>query len=95
MMLCFDRRWLAVHGLSPMDFSGFIHDAGQPTAHFTVLKYRGIDSRRVIVDETAPLYHIGVDETYPPMRFLVSDHDMEKPIGADLSGAVDPSAFRL
>lgn len=77
MMLCFDRRWLAVHGLSPMDFSGFIHDAGQPTAHFTVLKYRGIDSRRVIVDETAPLYHIGVDETYPPMRFLVSDHDME------------------
>ncbi|MBR6792932.1 MAG: hypothetical protein IKM48_01065, partial [Clostridia bacterium] len=77
MMLCFDKRWLGAHGLSPMDFDGFIHDAGQPTAHFNVLKERGIDSRRVIVDDSAPLYHIGVDEEYPPMLFIVSDNDME------------------
>ncbi len=77
MMLCFDRRWLGAHGLNPMDFDGFIHDAGQPTAHFNVLKERGLDTRRVIVDDSAPLYHIGVDEEYPPMLFIVSDNDME------------------
>ena len=57
--------------------NGFVHDAGQPTCHFNELKYRGIDSRRVMVDERAPLYHIGARESYPPMLFLVSDDDME------------------
>jgi dipeptidyl aminopeptidase/acylaminoacyl peptidase len=77
MMLCFDKQWLSKYGISPTDITGFIHNAGQPTAHFNVLKYKGIDPKRVIVDETAPLYHIGVDEKYPPMMFLVADHDME------------------
>lgn len=76
MMLCFDRRRLAAHNLSPMDFAGFVHDAGQPTCHFNVLRERGIDSRRVIIDDSAPLYHI-CDDPYPPMLFIVADHDME------------------
>ena len=53
------------------------HDAGQPTKHFTVLKYAGEDSRRIIVDETAPLYHVGKAEKYAPMRFIVSDNDID------------------
>ena len=77
MMLCFDKSWLMPYGLSPLDIKGYIHDAGQPTAHFTVLKYSGIDSKRVIIDETAPIYHIGVDEKYSPMLFIVSDEDRE------------------
>ena len=77
MMLCFDKRWLGKHGISPLQITGYIHDAGQPTAHFNVIKYSGIDSRRVIVDETAPLYYIGVDEEYSPMLFIVSDNDMQ------------------
>ena len=77
MMLCFDRKWLAKYNISPMDVSGFIHDAGQPTAHFKVLAERGIDSRRVIIDDSAPLYHIGVDNEYPRMLFIVSDNDMQ------------------
>ena len=76
-MLCFDKHYLAKHGLVPMDITGFIHDAGQPTAHFNVLRERGIDSRRVIIDESAPLYHVGVDEQYPPMLVIVSDRDMK------------------
>lgn len=76
-MLCFDNRWLAEFGISPIQIAGFVHDAGQPTAHFNVLKYRGIDSRRVIVDETAPLYHIGEAAEYSPMLIIVSDNDME------------------
>lgn len=77
MMLCFDARWLGAHGLRAMDFAGFIHDAGQPTKHFNVLKEQGLDSRRVIIDETAPLYHVGAEEYYPPMLFIVSDNDMQ------------------
>ena len=77
MMLCFDKRYLASVGLDNSSIFGYFHDAGQPTAHFNVLKYAGIDSRRIIVDETAPLYFIGMEKEYPRMRFIVSDNDME------------------
>lgn len=76
MMLCFDRRWLNEVKMSNDDIAGYFHDAGQPTAHFNVLTNSGINHKRVIVDETAPLYYIGVEEKYPPMRFIVSDQDM-------------------
>lgn len=76
-MLCFDRSWLEKHNICPMDITGFIHDAGQPTCHFSVLEERKIDSRRVIIDDTSSLYHIGKDENYPPMLIIVSDNDME------------------
>lgn len=76
MMLCYDKKWLGIHRISPMDIAGFLHDAGQPTAHFNSLRERGIDSRRIIVDETAPLYYIGLEKEYPPMLHLVSTNDM-------------------
>ena len=76
-MLGFDKRWLASYGISPMDIAGFVHDAGQPTCHFRVLQERGIHKHRVIIDDSAPLYHVGEDETYPPMLILVSDDDMK------------------
>lgn len=75
-MLCFDEKYLAKHGVSLLDITGFIHDAGQPTAHFNVLREKGIDSRRIIVDETAPLWYVGLAEKYPPMLFTWSDNDM-------------------
>ena len=77
MMLCFDPRYYKAVGLAPEDIAGYIHDAGQPTAHFNVLKYSGIEPRRVIVDETAPMWHIGRAKEYPPMIFLVSEDEME------------------
>ena len=77
MMLCFDKSYLAPYKIDPVNIDGFIHDAGQPTAHFNVLREKGIDSRRVIIDETAPLYHIGRETEYAPMLFIVSDNDME------------------
>ena len=76
-MLCFDKRWLANHGMKPTDITGFVLDAGQPTCHFNVLRERGIDTRRVMIDDSAPLYHIGADKEYPPMLVIVSDDDME------------------
>ena len=77
MMLCFDKRWLGKYGIDPMDIDGFIHDAGQPTKHFSILKELGMEGKRIVVDEAAPLYYVGVAETYPPMTFIVSDSDIK------------------
>ena len=75
-LLCFNKEYLARHNINVMDIAGFVHDAGQPTAHFNVLAKSGIDGKRVIVDERAPLYYVGVDSEYPPMLIIVSDNDM-------------------
>ena len=64
MMLCFDESYLKNVGLLPTDIDAYIHDAGQPTSHFNVLKEFGRDSRRVIVDETAPMYFVGEAKSY-------------------------------
>ena len=76
-MLCYDESYLKHFGISLSSIAGFILDAGQPTCHFRILKERGIDSRRVIVDESAPLYHIEEGKAYPPMQIIVSDQDMQ------------------
>lgn len=75
-MLCFDPSWLAKHGIQPLDIAGYVLDAGQPTCHFNVLRERGIDTRRVIIDDSAPLYHIAAGKQYPPMLIIVSDDDI-------------------
>ena len=77
MMLCFDSRYLAPHGMKPTDIAGYIHNSGQPTTHFNVLRERGMDHRRTVVDEAAPIYHIGEAKEYSPMLFIASyDRDM-------------------
>ena len=76
-MLCFDKKYLNMYGIDSDKIDGYIFDAGQPTSHFNVLKERGIDSRRIIVDETAPLYHITGGRDYAKMQIFVSDHDIE------------------
>ena len=76
MMLCFDNRYYQKAGVPDGFVTAYIHDAGQPTSHFNVLKEFGIDSRRVIVDQTAPIYFVGTAPEYPPMLFIVSDNDM-------------------
>ncbi len=76
MMLCFDAKYLAVHGLTPDVFGGFIFDAGQPTVHFNVLREAGLDTQAVVVDERAPMYHVRRDCSYPPMLFLCAQMDI-------------------
>lgn len=75
-MLCFDRRYLDAVGLAPERFSGFVLDAGQPTTHFNVLRERGEDPKRCVVDEAAILYHIA--DARPARRLLIlyADRDM-------------------
>lgn len=76
-MLCFDQKYLKWAGLDGDVIAGYVHDAGQPTAHFNVLSKNGIDNRRIIVDESAPLYHVGTTDKYAPMLIIASDNDMQ------------------
>lgn len=76
MMLCFDERYLGAHGMRPSDFAGFFFDAGQPTVHFNVLRERGLDTRRILIDEAAPLYHVGEPEGRLPVLITVAENDM-------------------
>ncbi len=75
-MLCFDKTYLAKHGIDSDNITGYVMDAGQPTSHFNVLKERGFDYRRVIIDETAPIYHITANRSYAPMLVITAEHDM-------------------
>ena len=75
-MLCFDAKYFGKHGFAPEDIRGFVLDAGQPTQHFNVLRESGIDTRRVIIDERAPLYYVGIADHYSPMCIIVSDNDI-------------------
>ena len=75
-MLCFDKKYLKMHGIDADSVSGYIMDAGQTTAHFNVLVERGLDSRRIVVDEAAPLYHICEGRNYPPMQIILAENDM-------------------
>lgn len=77
MMLCFDDRYLAGAGLAPDAIAGYVHDAGQPTTHFNVLRERGLDTRRVLSDEAAPIWHVGLKQKLSPMFVIWSDRDME------------------
>lgn len=78
MMLCFNKFFLANEGVNPYLITGYIHDAGQPTTHFNILKHeRGMHQNAVVVDEAAPLYYINNrDMVKTNMLFIVSDNDM-------------------
>lgn len=77
MMLCFNPAYLRAAGVESTAIRGYVHNAGQPTTHFRVLKERGLDGRRLVVDDAAPLYYVGLEKEYPPMLFLAADSDME------------------
>ena len=77
MMLCFDKRYLGLYDIKPTDVTAFIHDAGQPTTHFNVMRERGFDRRRVMIDDAAPIYYIGEAENYAPMLFTEASNDLD------------------
>ena len=77
MLLCFDGHYLAVHSIdSKTDIDGYIFISGQPTTHMNVLKEDGTDSRVVMIDERAPLYHLR-DGSGPSLLITCTDEDIK------------------
>lgn len=76
MLLCYDKAYLSRHGLTPKDIKAYIHDAGQPTVHFNVLREDGIPRFNCRIDARAPIYHVGEDKDYPPQQFFVASRDI-------------------
>lgn len=82
MMLAFDTHYLSLYGIdskSKDDIAGFFCDSGQPTVHFNILRERGLDTRLIRVDESAPVYHISEQhfpDKLPRYDLIVSDNDI-------------------
>jgi hypothetical protein len=76
MMLCMDKKYLAIHGIDPDNLQGYIFDGAQPTVHWNVLREAGEDEKKVVIDERSAIYHIAGGRKYPPMLTLCADKDM-------------------
>lgn len=76
MLLCFEQRWLAAARVDVDDIDGWVFDGGQPTTHFNVLRERGLDPRRVVVDEAAPLFHVGERSSLAPTLITLAADDI-------------------
>lgn len=77
MMLCYDAKYLGAHGIDPTDIDLYVHDAGQPTTHFNICTERGLPRYRCIVDEAAPLYHVGLAKEYSYQLIFIADNDIK------------------
>lgn len=75
-MLAFAPEYLGRYGIQTTDIDGYIIDSAQMTTHFNVLRERGLDTKRIVVDEAAPVYFINENTAFPNILVLVSDHDM-------------------
>lgn len=75
-MLAFAPDYLGQYGIKTTDITGYIIDSAQTTTHFNVLRERGLDTKRIVVDEAAPVYHIHENTVFPNIMVLVSDNDM-------------------
>jgi len=74
-MVGLDKRWLKSHGADPDQLAGLIPYSGHTITHFTVRAERGIDGKRPIIDEMAPLFHVRKDS--PPLLLVTGDRKLE------------------
>ncbi|MCI6006383.1 MAG: alpha/beta hydrolase [Blautia sp.] len=76
VMLAFAPKYLSAYGIRTTDITGYIIDSAQMTTHFNVLRERGLNPSRIIIDEAAPLYFIDENTVFPDIFVIVADHDM-------------------
>ena len=81
MMLYFNPSFYRNQEVDPSQIKAYNFDAGQPTTHFNVLKFdRGMDSRRVWIDDAAPLFYLDkaytAPEKEPHIVIFCADNDM-------------------
>ena len=74
-MLAYAPQYLGAYGIKTTDIHGYIINSAQMTTHFNVLKERGMNSSRIIVDEAAPVYYLTENTEFPNALVVVSDND--------------------
>jgi acetyl esterase/lipase len=74
-MVGLDKSYLAKHDIDADDLAGLIPYSGHTITHFTVRAERGIDGKKPIVDEMAPLFHVRDDA--PPLLLITGDRELE------------------
>ncbi len=77
MMLYFNKEYL--NDVDTSRIAGYIFNAGQPTSHFSYLKFdKKVDSRCVLIDEGAPIYYLreNFSEEEPYLFFICAERDM-------------------
>ncbi len=84
-MIGLDKRWLAAHQIDANALAGLISLSGQAITHFTVRAERGIEDKRPVIDDLAPLYHVRPDA--PPLLLVSGDREKE------LLGRYEESAY--
>ena len=74
-MIGLDKSYLEKHNVDADDIAGLIPFSGHTITHFTLREERGIDGKKVIVDEYAPLTHVRADS--PPYIIITGDRKQE------------------
>ncbi len=74
--LAYAPDYLGKHGIKTSDIAGYIIDSAQMTTHFNVLRERGLHTKCIRVDETAPVYYLNADTYFPNVFIIVADQDM-------------------
>ena len=77
LMLCLDRKLLENFGISPNDISGWIIESAQTTSHYNIInKEKGINPKKQMIDEFAPLYYVDENTSFSKMLLFYYDNDM-------------------
>lgn len=75
LMTTLNKKYLELYNIDSDNIAGVIALSSQAITHYAIRNERGIDSRKPILDEFAPLYH--VRENLPPIILVTGDAELE------------------
>jgi acetyl esterase/lipase len=75
LMLGLDKKWLAAHDLDPKRLAGLVAVSPQVITHFAIREENGMKETHPLVDEFAPLYHVG--KNAPTLLIITGDRERE------------------
>lgn len=77
LMLCLNNKYLLDEEVDLSLIKGYVSDAGQPTAHFNILKYeKNLSPNLQRIDETAPLYYVDENTKFSRLLLLTYTNDL-------------------
>lgn len=76
-MLGMDPRWLGAYHKSNQRLAGIAPLSGMMSTHFQIRAARGDEHKRPIIDDLAPLWHVGAE--IPPLLLITGDRELDWP----------------